>query len=589
MDLSKMEEKLENGCYKNLKQFKKDFSLIVDNCRQYNGSENGIKKKFLLHRFFQLLEVRNYLIIIFFTEYTEMAINLKDVFDRAISRYLDSELSSEDDSSTNVKSVSASAVYTQRVSSVSSPQHNQRKRFRKSSKKSKSSKFSKRVNQKNYKEDSLKEDSDSDAVKSKKVKKKSKKLKKKMKVEEHVEEEEEDELEEVEEEDEELEEEEEKGKNVKKNVSDGAISVMSIIKSKRKKGVDVNRSVTSNTKVSSEDEKTEETTKDSKKNARELRQEKHAKDTINLSKNLKANRKRKESFEQDCDDESPKSKIRKIENNDIKDSESLITRMKKVKQKHDRSHEKNKTTQNLKKSSLKENKSSKKDKREVASVHSNLKKHELKSKTKDKKMKKKKKTSSDRIKNVDLKTNSETTTKIEHSKGVEKTDAISMKLASLVNNKDLESLDSLKDKISERRREEKFKLDRKKERKPKSDGFILSAKKVPSSSNVFQNSNKVNSKHGKPKKVVKDEKLLIANTKNQYSDINKKKKLKVLQTKQSKQKEETPAIQALNQATEQTLNVSCQLFSDLLKFLLFWKLVNIFRIKIKLQQIYFHI
>ncbi|XP_043481901.1 protein split ends-like isoform X2 [Leptopilina heterotoma] len=527
MDLSKMEEKLENGCYKNLKQFKKDFSLIVDNCRQYNGSEN---------------------------EYTEMAINLKEVFERAVSRYLDSELSSEEDSSTNVKSVSASTVYTQRVSSVSSPQHNQRKRFRKSSKKSKSSKFSKRVNQKNYKEDSLKEESDSGAVKSKKVKKKSKKLKKKMKVEERVEEEEEEEEEEELEDEEEEEEKKEKEENSKKNVSDGAISVMSIIKSKRKKGVDVNRSVASNKKESSEDEKTEEMTKDSRKNARELRQEKHAKDTINLSKNLKANRKRKESFEEDCHVECSKNKIRKIESNDIKDSESLITRMKKVKQKHDRSHEKNKTIQNLKKSSLKENKSYKKDKREIASVHSNLKKHELKSKTKDKKMKKKKKTSSDRIKNVDLKDNSESM-KIEDSKDVEKTDAISMKLASLVNNKDLESLDSLKDKISERRREEKFKLDRKKEKKPKPDGFILSAKKVPSSSNMFQNSNKVNSKHGKPKKVVKDEKLLIANTKIQYSDINKKKKkLKVLHTKQSKQKEETPAIQALNQATEQTLN-----------------------------------
>ena len=41
MDLSKMEEKLENGSYKSLTQFKKDFRLIVDNCRQYNGSENG--------------------------------------------------------------------------------------------------------------------------------------------------------------------------------------------------------------------------------------------------------------------------------------------------------------------------------------------------------------------------------------------------------------------------------------------------------------------------------------------------------------------------------------------------------------------
>jgi len=42
MDLSTMEEKLEAGSYKNLSQFKRDFRLIVDNCRQYNGSDNGL-------------------------------------------------------------------------------------------------------------------------------------------------------------------------------------------------------------------------------------------------------------------------------------------------------------------------------------------------------------------------------------------------------------------------------------------------------------------------------------------------------------------------------------------------------------------
>lgn len=41
MDLSTMEEKLENGLYKSLSEFKRDFRLIVDNCRQYNGSDNG--------------------------------------------------------------------------------------------------------------------------------------------------------------------------------------------------------------------------------------------------------------------------------------------------------------------------------------------------------------------------------------------------------------------------------------------------------------------------------------------------------------------------------------------------------------------
>lgn len=42
MDLSTMEEKLEGGSYKSISQFKRDFRLIVDNCRQYNGSDNGL-------------------------------------------------------------------------------------------------------------------------------------------------------------------------------------------------------------------------------------------------------------------------------------------------------------------------------------------------------------------------------------------------------------------------------------------------------------------------------------------------------------------------------------------------------------------
>ncbi|OAD53447.1 Cat eye syndrome critical region protein 2, partial [Eufriesea mexicana] len=72
MDLSTMEEKLENGLYKNLSEFKRDFRLIVDNCRQYNGSDN---------------------------EYTEMAFNLKEAFNKAVNRYLESETSSDEDPS----------------------------------------------------------------------------------------------------------------------------------------------------------------------------------------------------------------------------------------------------------------------------------------------------------------------------------------------------------------------------------------------------------------------------------------------------------------------------------------------------------
>lgn len=41
MDLQRMEDKLDNGEYLTFNDFKADFQLIVDNCRQYNGSDNG--------------------------------------------------------------------------------------------------------------------------------------------------------------------------------------------------------------------------------------------------------------------------------------------------------------------------------------------------------------------------------------------------------------------------------------------------------------------------------------------------------------------------------------------------------------------
>lgn len=41
MDLFKMEEKLDNGEYTSFTQFRNDFKLIVNNCRLYNGQENG--------------------------------------------------------------------------------------------------------------------------------------------------------------------------------------------------------------------------------------------------------------------------------------------------------------------------------------------------------------------------------------------------------------------------------------------------------------------------------------------------------------------------------------------------------------------
>lgn len=41
MDLLKMEDKLDNGEYQKFSHFRNDFKLIVNNCRLYNGNDNG--------------------------------------------------------------------------------------------------------------------------------------------------------------------------------------------------------------------------------------------------------------------------------------------------------------------------------------------------------------------------------------------------------------------------------------------------------------------------------------------------------------------------------------------------------------------
>lgn len=43
MDLLKMEEKLDNEEYLRYSDFRNDFKLIVNNCRLYNGNNNGLR------------------------------------------------------------------------------------------------------------------------------------------------------------------------------------------------------------------------------------------------------------------------------------------------------------------------------------------------------------------------------------------------------------------------------------------------------------------------------------------------------------------------------------------------------------------
>lgn len=42
MDLLKMEEKLDGEEYLRYSDFRNDFKLIVNNCRLYNGNNNGL-------------------------------------------------------------------------------------------------------------------------------------------------------------------------------------------------------------------------------------------------------------------------------------------------------------------------------------------------------------------------------------------------------------------------------------------------------------------------------------------------------------------------------------------------------------------
>lgn len=41
MDLQRMEDKLDAGKYSKFSEFKADFQLLVNNCKLYNGQDNG--------------------------------------------------------------------------------------------------------------------------------------------------------------------------------------------------------------------------------------------------------------------------------------------------------------------------------------------------------------------------------------------------------------------------------------------------------------------------------------------------------------------------------------------------------------------
>ncbi|OXU17702.1 hypothetical protein TSAR_001147, partial [Trichomalopsis sarcophagae] len=500
MDLSKMEEKLEEGSYKTIGQFKRDFRLIIDNCKQYNGSDN---------------------------EYTEMAMNLKDVFDRAVDRYLESEESCDDSLSCGSAASVNSPGYKSKNSSPSAIRHSQRHKHSRNKKNKLGNKSSKKkTRQRVYDEASVKEESEAETkavkVKDKKTKKKTKKSKSEVK-EELIDEEQE---------------------------NEGAISDTNVIKSKKKKSSDTDqRTVTKNSKkvlvkeelIAEEEPAAVKPSKKVKKD-KEIRQ---GKAESRSPKELKENRKRKDDFEEDYDVASiAKSKSRKIEKKESKELDVLIDRVRKSKVKKEESPDRSvKEGEKLfSPTAVKKNRKANKEKSESPTKHND--------KEKEKKSKKK---SHELLKNGELKKECEVKS-IERTTNANKSPA--KKIESSVKN-DTESLDSLKDRISERRREEKLKLEQEKKKKQslKSDGFHGTSKKVPSNGSTYHNDVdlKLGSKKVKSKKTNKDEKNCESKSQNQ--EESEPKKIKTSYSKHTKGSgRRDPAIQALNQATEQTLN-----------------------------------
>ncbi|XP_018340785.1 PREDICTED: serine/arginine repetitive matrix protein 2 isoform X2 [Trachymyrmex septentrionalis] len=498
MDLKTMEEKLENGSYKSLSQFKRDFRLIVDNCRQYNGSDN---------------------------EYTDMAVNLKEAFDKAVSRYLESETSSDEDA-TSPRSLAASPTSLSYPSRhLSSSHHNARKRSKKSTKKSKSYKPESKTKSKSNE----KVDEDEKRNKSIKVAKKKRGKKKGKKVKE-----------------EELDEDEEEQEDQE---SEDAISETSIVTSKRRKNVDVNSLL----KTKKQPKESEGLKTSNKKASKERHQSKKDSEIVRSAKEMKENKKRKEDFEEDY--EPPviaKSKSRKIEKKELEEIAILTDNTKKSKLKKIEVEESDAVFEEDKKQSshVKTKKNRKKEKSNLKTVT----KSDEKSDKSYIKQKNKKSKQKEELKNGELKSQTD-------SKDVELESAldskhthISKKLSTLIGNKDVDSLDSLKDKISDRRREEKLKNEKEKQRKTgKSDTHGVHSKKVPSNSSTFHDNDKDSAKRSKSKKSTKEDKTDDTSKKHDPEITENKKNTHAKHTK-GLGVEENATIQALNQATEKTLH-----------------------------------
>lgn len=477
--------------------------------------------------------------VFYVTEYTEMAINLKDAFDKAVIKYLDqSESSDEDPASRSLAGTPTSPSYPSRH--LSSSHHNIRnKRSKKSTKKSKLHKPESRTKSKSNE----KVDEDEKRSKSIKVAKKKRGKKKGKKAK-----------------DEDLEEDEEE---LGDQESDDSISEVSVVASKRRKNVDVN-SLLKTKKLPKE---SEELKQSNKKANKERHPPKKDTEIVRSVKETKENKRRKEDFEEDY--ETPviaKSKSRKIEKKEIEETGILSDNTKKSKLKKIEVEE-NETVfeeTNKQSSHIRTKKSRKKEK---TSLKTATKADEKSDKSHTKQKDKKSKQKNEDLKNGELKSRTDS-----KDVGLESADLKhshnSKKLSTLfgVINKD-DSFDSLKDKINDRKHDETLKSEKEKQRKAvKSDTHGVHSKKVPSNSNTFHDNDKDNAKRSKSKKTAKEDKTVDDTIKKQDPEVSENKKT----SKHSRGlgAEESATIQALNQATEKTLHVSLQNFVLFFLFLI---------------------
>lgn len=452
-----------------------------------------------------------------------MAVNLKEAFDKAVNRYLESETSSDEDpaSPCSLAGTLLTPSYPSRL--LSSSHHNTRKRSKKSTKKSKSYKPESRAKSKGEKEGEDEKRSKSIKVaKKKRGKKRGRKVK-------------EEELDEDEEEQEDQE-------------SEDAVSETNITTSKRRKNADVN-SLLKTKKLSSKE--AEELKTPNKKASKERHKPTKDLEVVRSAKETKENKKRKEDFEEDYEPLAiVKSKSRKIERKELEETGILADNAKKNAKKIEVEESDTDFKEDKKQSShVKTKRGRKKEKANLKTAAKADEKSD-KSHTKEKKSKQK----NEELKNGELKSQADPKdVELESALDSKHTHA-SKKLSTLTGNKDLESLDSLKDKISDRRREEKLKNEKEKQRKAvKSDTHSVFSKKVPSNGSTFHDNDKDGAKLSKSKKCAKEDKStsIDETIMKNVSETNEKKVAQAKHTKGVGAEENS-----LNQATEKTLHVS---------------------------------